>query len=110
MAEYKEEVITGSKRTRAYRMIGDNPLDAYPSVTFLEEDVTTINGVTTKVNSGKFTREMTDPATEFPIIDPQTNLETGMVATFGQFYVLGYSLYLYLAQLRDQEIANPMQE
>lgn len=101
MAEYKEVTLEGMKRTRSYRMIGDNPLGEAPSVTFLEEEVVTINGESTKVNAGKFSKTMTDPTVEFPLVDPTTNEPLGSSATFGQVYALTYSLYLYLAGLRD---------
>lgn len=112
MAEYREAAVEGTSRVRARAMHFTNPLEGLPSVYIEEERVTTLGGqnIITDcagvMGSGELpviSEPMMDTTTAFPMRDPVTGaLDTsGATATYGQLYVLLYSLYWHLAEARD---------
>jgi len=112
MSEYREAAVEGTSRVRARAMHFNNPLDGLPSVYVEEERVTLLNGhnIITDcagvMGSGELpviSEPLTDMAATFALRDPVTGaLDTsGATATYGQVYVLLYSLYWHLAEARD---------
>ena len=112
MAEYREAAVEGTSRVRARAMRFNNPLDGLPSVYIEEERVTVLNGqnIITDcagvMGSGELpviSEPMMDLETAFALRDPVTGAldASGATATYGQLYVLLYSLYWHLAEARD---------
>ena len=110
MAEYREAAVEGTSRVRARAMHFNNPLDGLPSVYVEEERVTTLGGqnIITDcagvMGSGELpviSEPMKDMDEKFELRDPVTGKPDGATATYGQLYVLLYSLYWHLAEARD---------
>jgi hypothetical protein len=111
MANYKEiitEQSTGMKYTRASRVVIDNPYKRKPAILFTEEEVTTLGELYTITPIPRPLRGDYFPDAEFPILDPETGLETGVTFLQKDVYNALYSLYVYLATSRDiaYEAAN----
>jgi len=112
MAEYREAAVEGTSRVRARAMHFNNPLDGLPSVYVEEERVTLLNshniitdcaGVMGSGELPVISEPMTDMAATFALRDPVTGEPDpgGTTATYGQVYVMLYSLYWHLAEARD---------
>lgn len=101
MANYKEAALTGTKWVRSPRVTVSNPYGGAPSVCFEEEEITLLSdGRTNNAQYGQVGAMMTDPATEIPLIHPETGASLG-TGTHGQLHVLLYSLYMALVAERD---------
>lgn len=88
---------------RPFQTVSSGPLDGPNSLTISEELVTTLpDASVTHVPLGtsdlQFT--VTDPNQAFNVVDPTTGATIG-TKTFAQLKVEMYSLYLYLAAIRD---------
>lgn len=102
MALYKETPITGTSYQRAFEARFSNPLNAPPSVEFMEERVRLVDADTILRESvGSVSETMTDPAATFSLVDPVTLEPTQTTMTYGQIYLAAVSLYLHLANIRD---------
>lgn len=89
---------------RPYQTLSLGPLNGPNSMTISEEliivlpDTTTVN---VPLGTSDIQVTITDPTQSFNIVDPTTGAITG-TKTFGQLKCELYSLYLYLAAIRDQ--------
>lgn len=105
MADYKETTVAGSEYTRARQVRIENPRPGTgtPSITFLEERVTTLSDRTIASDVSQITEMFTPEtaATAFPLINPVDGTPLGQDATYQQLYVLLWSAYFYLAGKRD---------
>lgn len=105
MPLYKHTDFTGSAYTRANRVICENPIAGNPSVSFHEQRVVTAagSGETLVQNIGDFRAEMNmaNLDTEFTLVDANGD-PTGATMTYAQVYGVLQSLYMHLAQQRDQ--------
>ena len=102
---YRKTVI-GDTTTyvRPYQTISLGPLNGPNSFTISEEEIIVFpDASTTNVPLGTEALQatITDPSTTFNIVDPTTGAVTG-TKTFVQMKCELYSLYLYLAAIRDQ--------
>jgi len=102
MANYKEQTVTGAKWTRSNRVVIQNPYQGVPTIYFNEEEITALSdGLKHSRPNGGLTKEFSDPMGEFPLIHPETGVQIG-TATYQEVYVLLHSLYIALANERDQ--------
>lgn len=88
---------------RPYQTIALGPYNGQNSMRISEELVTILPDLsTTNVPTGEADLEavITDPSQVFNVVDPTTGTVTGTMS-FAQLKVQMYSLYLYLASLRD---------
>ena len=110
--KYREAAVKGTSSVRARVLHFHNPLEGYPSVSFEEERVTDLGGQNIitdcagATGSGELpviSEPMRDPEEVFALRDPVTgDLDpSGATASYGQVYVLLYSLYWHLAEARD---------
>lgn len=89
---------------RPYQTISFGPLNGPNTMTISEELVTVLpDASTTNVPLGTadLLGVITDPNQSFNVVDPTTGVVIG-TKTFAQLKVEMYSLYLYLAAIRDQ--------
>jgi hypothetical protein len=100
MPNYKESDVSGVAWQRCHTVTIQNQLQSPKAVEFQEEQVIDI--------SGKIYREWVkgcskdyDATASFPILNPQTNAETGITMTHQELYVALYSLYMQTAAERD---------
>ena len=108
---YKETTITGTKWTRAAKVVLNNPYLGIPTIMFEEEEIISAGGTVIRQDAQRMLgndvqRGLTDPTTAFPLLDPATDAVIG-TATHGQVYALIYSLYKQLAIERDAYLATP---
>lgn len=101
---YKKTLI-GDVTTyvRPYQTISFGPLNAQNTMTISEELITILpDASVTNVPLGtaELQATITDPSQSFNLVDPTTGDVTG-TKTFAQLKVELYSLYLYLASIRD---------
>lgn len=101
---YKKTLI-GDVTTyvRPFQTISYGPLNQPNSMIISEELVTILPDASTTnvpVQTPELRATITDPNQSFNLVDPSTGEVTG-TKTFAQLKVEMYSLYLYLAGLRD---------
>lgn len=102
--DYKQTSIAGQQWHRFSRVVIDNPRNAAPSVTCVEQEVIALA-------SGEVIRDVGnlgfpfDPMAEFDIINPDTNLPTGQKGRGYQVYALVYSYVMGEAAKRDVAVA-----
>ena len=104
MSNYNQSNITnGSVYTRSYHISLEDPLSGIPSVSFNEENVIEAGTATYTSPTGNppISVQMTDPSVVFNLINPQDGTTVLGQCTYEQVYVMIYSLYLSLAQMRD---------
>lgn len=89
MPDYKESAVSGVLWHRFRRIVIDNPRLQAPSVTCLEEQVVSVDGVEQRRDVGALAFRF-DPAAVFPVLDPETGESTGDTATGAQVYALIY--------------------
>jgi len=107
VAKYKESTLTGDSWVRAHQIICGNPLDDVPSIAFLEEEVFNLstgdvirkNSTAPQMNE-RFTED--NAGHEFFLVNPVTGEPTTATATYQDLYVILYSIYLHLAEVRDR--------
>ena len=112
MADYKETSLTAKRWKRANRVQIENPIGEGKRITFHEEMVTLLSDDTyNNQPAGNTSEVFADPAAAFPLRDPSTGLLIeGRFATYGDVYVLLHSLYMHLAEKRDDEEAARVAE
>lgn len=89
---------------RPYQTINLGPLSGQNSITISEELITILpDASVTNVPLGTADLQatITDPTQSFDLIDPTTGAVIGS-KTFAQLKIELYSMYLYLAAIRDQ--------
>ena len=101
MSNYKEQALTGSEWQRAYRVTIVNQYGGTPAIVYDEEKLGVLsNGNNINTPAGQLRADMSDPATTFDLIHPETGAVIG-TAQYLNLHVLLYSLYLHLAAQRD---------
>lgn len=101
---YKKTTIgDATTYVRPYQTISTGPLAGPNTLTIFEEKITVLSDAST-IRSDLGTPELqytvTDPNAVFNVVNPVTGEVTG-TSTFAQLKIQMYSLYLYLASLRD---------
>lgn len=87
---------------RAYKVIIDNPLAETPTASFDEEQVIYLdNNLVAKIPCGNVTKQITDFNKRVPMIHPEYDIPLGNTMSFMEIYVVLYSVYRFLANLRD---------
>lgn len=73
----------------------DNPLPSHgrPVITFRESDVAVVGGKTFVDPLPAAKGVEFEPERQFPMLDPETNEPTGVIATHAELYAMLYSLY-----------------
>ena len=100
---YNETATTVYKRANA--IVVNNELGETPVVTF-HEQYAFVEGVAVDGRAGSCSMDMpADLAETFPLVHPETGESLGS-ADFGTLQVMLHSLYLHVADLRD----NPASE
>jgi len=101
MPNYNQTDITGEKYTRCTAVKINNCLNGIPIATFKEEDVvTTDSGDTIIQKKGTIGDSLTDPNTEFDLLDP-TDDSVVETVKYQDVYNILYSLYRHLVNIRD---------
>lgn len=101
MPNYKESSVAGSVWQRAYKVIIDNVYNSVPTVTFNEEEIISTGTTNISKHISSLVEHFNDPTKSFPLINPLDGTEIG-TATYQDVYVLLSSLYINLANQRDQ--------
>lgn len=100
MADYKESNISGKKWQRAHTINISNNYNQTPVINFFEEEIVEIDGTTYQKNVGHISETMIEPTTQFTLLNPLDGTAIG-TATYQDLQVMLYSLYLNLANRRD---------
>lgn len=121
--DYKETTQEGITKEwrRSYTMTAINPYNQPPTVRFSEEDLRKSPDGRVAVVNNTACEAKYDPASTFPLLNPDTGLPLSEpeisylfgsllagTATHDQFYILGYSLYMATAADRDYLLAHPV--
>lgn len=105
--DYKQTSLTGEAWQRCNHLEINNPSGGTPTIRFDEERrVVLSDGATLGTPAGAITKEFTDPATEFPLLNPATGEAVGQQLTHGFVYAALWSLYMALAAERDAAIVE----
>lgn len=99
---YKNTTLDGvTTYVKPLQTVTYNVLNAVPTITITEELVTLLptGGVITQPCS-QIQTSFSNPAMTFNLVDPTTGATTGSM-TLGSLHIAMYSLYMYLAALRD---------
>jgi len=102
MANYQETTVSGESYVRCNYVKINNGM-ASKIISFQEEKIINLEDETIIKNLGSVSEEFKaeNAATEFPLLNPETGEDTGATMSYQNLYVGLYSLYLYLAQVRD---------
>ena len=104
MPDYKESQVAGTRWQRCNRITINNPYGAMPTIRFDEEERIAVGEQTIGNPVGGILKDFDDPERTFPLCNPMTGESTGATATYGEVYVLLWSLYMALATERDAEV------
>ena len=100
MPNYNENDISGTEWQRCFSVNINNTYSKIPEITFQEEKIYNLNVGRINNPIGYCTKQYN--ATEsFPILDLDTNQETGQTMTHAFLYQALYSLYIKTAKERD---------
>lgn len=89
---------------RPYQTLSYSPLNGLNSLTISEEQILILpdsSTINVPLGTADIQATITDPTQSFDLVDPTTGTVIGS-KTFAQLKVELYSLYLYLAALRDE--------
>lgn len=104
MPNYKETTISGTSWRRTKSVLIDNTYQKTPFLVFEEEDIFQVNNnyisKPTMPSDGRLAIDFNPEAT-IPLLDPSTGQPTGATMTHADLYVALNSLYMQLADLRD---------
>jgi hypothetical protein len=103
MPDYKQSDLTGTQWQRCKAVVINNPLVGPKDVLFQEERVISLGGQNLRQPLDGCSKKFSTDGI-FPLLDPTTNLPTGVSMTHTDLYVALYSLYMQTAMERD--IAN----
>ena len=104
----KTSIGDATTYVRPFQTVSHGPLNGPNSMTISEELVVVLpdtSSVSTPLQTPELQVTITDPNQSFNLVDPTTGAIIG-TKTFAQLKCELYSLYLYLAALRDQA-SNP---
>lgn len=106
MFDLYRKIFIGDVTTyvRPFQTIVYGPLGQPNSMIISEELITILPDASTTnvpLSTPELRTTVTDPTQAFNLVDPSTGAVTGSM-TFAQLKVQMYSLYLYLAAIRDQ--------
>lgn len=106
MFDLYRKVLNGDVTTyvRPYQTVSLGPLGGPNSMVISEETIVILpdqSVLTIPTTTAPLQATITDPNQAFDIVNPVTGDVTGTM-TFAQLKVQMYSLYLYLASIRDQ--------
>jgi hypothetical protein len=104
MPDYKQTTVAGQQWNRFSRIVIDNPRNAAPSVLCVEQEVIALAQGEVIRDIGNLSFPF-DPAAQFNILDPATNLPTGQTANGIDVYALVFSYVMAEAAKRDAAIA-----
>lgn len=107
MANYKEQIATGTTWVRCKAVTIENPLNGAARATFQETRCTSVSGVTSEQFAGLLGLEF-KPDSTVALRDPQTGELTGQTSTHAQVYQLLYSIYMQAALERDAAAPTSM--
>lgn len=108
MSLYQEqtstETVTTTTYVRSNLITVDNPLGLPPAITFIEEMVEKVGDDDPEAvaDAGSVSKTLTpaNALTTFDLLNPEDNTVVGS-ATYQDFQVMLYSLYIHLATERD---------
>jgi len=109
MSKYVETPIAAAVYQRSHCITITNPYQAYPVVTFEEEqlikreDGTVFHDV---LRGPHLTKIIDDYGYEFPVYNPLTQQKTGQTSTAAQVYAIIWSVYMFEATKRDAQKAK----
>lgn len=104
MANYKEQIGTGSAWTRCKAIAIENPLSGLAYVNFTETRCASVGEFSSEQFTGVLHKEF-NPSEEIELRDPSTGEAVGATMTHGELYVALYSLYIQTATERDAAVA-----
>ena len=99
----KEQIGDVTRYVRPRQTISTGPLNGPNTLTIFEEQITVLPDLSVEVvqlDTPELEATITDPTQMFNVVDPTTGAVTGS-KNFAQLKVELYSLYLYLASVRD---------
>jgi len=100
MANYQQTEAPGTAWRRCHKVILDNPVNGARSALFLEQEVATVGDRTIASEVGHCQSGF-DPESLVFVRNPETGEPTGEYVTQGYVYLLLHSLYLAVAENRD---------
>lgn len=100
MPNYNESTVTGTSWQRCHTVTIRNPLGGAPKIEFAEERVIALDGEDMQTWVEGCSKSFS-PTGQFPLLDPETNLPTGLTMTHADLYMALYSLYMQTAAERD---------
>lgn len=105
---YKETDVVGTTYTRAHEVTVRNPLSGNKGICFAEEEVSMFGGKSMREHVGAINEPFTseNQGSEFPLLNVETGLKTGELASYADVYQILCSLYYFLAEKRDAEEAT----
>jgi hypothetical protein len=101
---YKETTVSGEVYHRFGYITISNPKGGTATVSCLEQQATTFNGVTQVIPIGNLDFVF-DPNESVAVLDPVTNVPTGGTVSGAQVYAMIYSFIIAEAQKRDAKVA-----
>jgi hypothetical protein len=108
MANYQESTVTGTTWKRCNKIEIRNPYQGAKLAIFLEEELTSLaNGKIIQEPSTNIQESFSDPAKVVELVDPTTGASLGNTVTYQEIYVILHSLYMQLANERDNPPIPP---
>lgn len=86
MPDYQETTLSGSRYRRWRRIVIENPREATPSATILEEEVLNVGGEVIDRPIANLSIALNDPNKTIPLRHPLTWESTGQTLTMGELY------------------------
>jgi hypothetical protein len=110
MSNYQETTGSGTTWRRARQVLIKNPLDSSQKpIMFFEEDVAVV-GEKQFTSEGQIVSTNYDPGYVISLRDPETGQRTGNTITQALVYQALYSLYLDVAERRDNAAVESSQD
>ncbi len=109
VVKHNQRTIEGESWTRANRIVIENPNDAIPSVTFVQEMMIEMGGITvSKPIENMYVNFTPDVMTEqFPLINPVTGELTGATISYAEIYAILFSAYEHAIQKKNTPVEAP---
>lgn len=106
MPNYKESEITGSQWTRAFRVVIENPYNKQSAIVFMEEKLFNTGDNIVKLPLDSTLVEYFNQESKFKLLDPHTLEPIGIDMSHMDLYTVLNSLYMALANRRDNPPRN----